>query len=96
MEWTDGLPLSQSPPFRYTFTEAASTQRARFQSYLSDRKWSDTELTAASSYPLMSAALLERYHLETCPPGPGCGQRSRCDTAGPPGCPPPRHGRRRR
>ena len=65
VEWTDGLPLSQSPPFRYTFTEAASTQRARFQSYLSDRKWSDTELTAASSYPLMSAALLERYHLET-------------------------------
>ena len=65
VEWTDGLPLSQSPPFCYTFTEAASTQRARFQSYLSDRKWSDTELTAASSYPLMSAALLERYHLET-------------------------------
>lgn len=61
--WSDGLPLSAAPPFSYTLQEASSTQRTRFQNYLADRKWSDTELTAVSSYPLMSTSLLEKYHL---------------------------------
>lgn len=65
VSWSDGLPLSAAPPFSYTLQEASSTQRTRFQNYLADRKWSDTELTAVSSYPLMSASLLEKYHLNS-------------------------------
>ena len=56
--WTDTLPISQTSPFVYTTASAGGTYRGRFQRYLSVKKWSDTELTAESPYPTMSAALL--------------------------------------
>lgn len=56
--WTDTLPISQTSPFVYTTASAGGTYRGRFQRYLSVKKWSDTELTADSPYPTMSAALL--------------------------------------
>ena len=36
--WEDGLPVSQSEPFAYTFADATGTQRVRFQNFLVDRK----------------------------------------------------------
>ncbi|MDE7261419.1 MAG: penicillin-binding protein A [Oscillospiraceae bacterium] len=62
--WTDGLPVSLEPPFAYTFSDISTTQRNRFQNYLLDRKWSDTELPAASTHPLMSASLRQSCQLE--------------------------------
>lgn len=62
--WDDGLPVSMDPPFAYTFSDISATQRNRFQNYLLDRKWSDTELTAASRHPLMSASLRQTYQVE--------------------------------
>lgn len=62
--WDDGLPLSSETPFSYTFSEISTLQRSRFQNYLLDRKWSDTELTAASKHPLMSASLRQARGLE--------------------------------
>lgn len=61
--WNDGLPLSTTAPFAYTFPTSNSTYRTRFQSYLSDRGWSETELTATTAFPLMTEALQEK--LET-------------------------------
>lgn len=61
--WGDGLPVSSSAPFSYTFSTASATQRTWFHNYLADRGWSHTELTAASSYPLMSETLLGKLGL---------------------------------
>ena len=62
--WDDGLPVSLEAPFTYTFAAATGTQRTRLQNFLADRDWSATELTAASSLPLMSASLLGKLQLE--------------------------------
>lgn len=62
--WDDGLPVSMDAPFQYTLPEASATQRNRFQNYLTDRKWSNSELTAASRHPLMSASLRQSFQLE--------------------------------
>lgn len=61
--WGDSLPVSSSAPFSYTFSTASATQRTWFHNYLADRGWSQTELTAASSYPLMSETLLNKLGL---------------------------------
>ncbi|MDE7220393.1 MAG: penicillin-binding protein A [Oscillospiraceae bacterium] len=63
--WSDGLPVSQEPPFAYTLTEATGTQRAWFQSYLTDRKWSSTDITAATKLPLMSESVQKEFGLAT-------------------------------
>ena len=63
-EWDDGLPVSMNAPFTYTLSGISSTQRNRFQNYLLDRKWSDSELTVASTQPLMSASLRQEFQLE--------------------------------
>ena len=47
----------------YAFAGATGAQRAWFSHYLADRKWSNTELTAASSSPLMSQTLLDKLKL---------------------------------
>jgi len=65
VEWDDGLPVSAQAPFSYTFSTASSTQRARLQNFLADRGWSNSELTAASAFPLMSGKLLQEMGLET-------------------------------
>lgn len=65
IEWGDGLPVSANPPFSYTFSDASASQRALFQSYLTDRGWSSTEITKATKLPLMSAELQKRFGLET-------------------------------
>jgi len=57
VNWDDGLPVSMNAPFSYTLSDISTIQRSRFQNYLKDRKWSDSELTAASMQPLMSASL---------------------------------------
>ena len=62
--WDDGLPVSTEEPFAYTFQDISATQRTRFQNYLTDRKWSDSELTSASMHPLMSASLRQELQLE--------------------------------
>lgn len=64
VDWDDGLPVSMDTPFTYTFSDISATQRTRFQNFLMDRKWSDSELTAASRHPLMSASLLQEFQLE--------------------------------
>ena len=61
--WGDGLPVSANAPYLYTFSTATATQRTWFSHYLADRGWSTSELTAASTYPLMSATLLNSLHL---------------------------------
>ena len=63
--WEDGLPVSQSSPFAYTFSEATGTQRIRFQNFLTDRDWSATEITAATKLPLMSQKVLKEFYLTT-------------------------------
>lgn len=65
VEWDDGLPVSAQAPFSYTFSTASGTQRARLQNFLADRGWSNSELTAASAFPLMSGKLLQEMGLET-------------------------------
>ena len=57
VEWTDTLPLSRTEPFVYTTASASSSQRSRLQRYLSENGWSDSEITAESPYPAMSASL---------------------------------------
>ena len=64
VSWDDGLPVSMDAPFSYTLSDCSTTQRNRFQNYLKDRKWSDSELTAASLHPLMSASLRQSLDLE--------------------------------
>ena len=64
VSWDDGLPISMNAPFSYTFSDISTTQRNRFQNYLEDRKWSDSELTAASMQPLMSVSLRQSLQLE--------------------------------
>lgn len=61
--WGDSLPIAANPPYGYTFADATGAQRAWFSNYLADRKWSNTELTAASSSPLMSQTLLDKLKL---------------------------------
>ncbi len=63
--WEDGLPVSQSEPFAYTFADATGTQRVRFQNFLVDRDWSATEITAATKLPLMSQSVLKEFELTT-------------------------------
>lgn len=65
LEWEDGLPVSASAPFSYTFTEASGIQRTRFQNFLADRGWSSTDITEATKLPLMSESLQEEFHLPT-------------------------------
>ena len=61
--WGDSLPIGDAEPYGYTFAGATGAQRAWFSHYLADRKWSSTELTAASSSPLMSQTLLDKLKL---------------------------------
>ncbi len=61
--WGDSLPIGDAEPYGYTFAGATGAQRAWFSHYLADRKWSNTELTAASSSPLMSQTLLDKLKL---------------------------------
>lgn len=64
VNWEDGLPITMDMPFTYTFSDITSTQRNRFQNYLLDQKWSDTELTPSSTHPLMSASLRQELQLD--------------------------------
>jgi len=64
VSWDDGLPVSMNAPFSYTLSDISTTQRNRFQNYLKDRKWSDSELTAASMQPLMSTSLRQKLQLD--------------------------------
>ena len=61
--WGDSLPIGDAEPYGYTFAGATGAQRAWFSHYLADRKWSNTELTASSSSPLMSQTLLDKLKL---------------------------------
>ena len=61
--WGDSLPIDDAEPYGYAFADATGAQRAWFSHYLADRKWSSTELTAASSSPLMSQTLLDKLKL---------------------------------
>ncbi len=61
--WGDSLPIAAAEPYGYAFAEATGAQRTWFSHYLADRKWSNTELTAASSSPLMSQTLLDKLKL---------------------------------
>lgn len=63
--WDDGLPVTAASPFAYTFEEATGSQRNLFRSYLVDRKWSSTEITASTSLPLMSGSLQSELQLKT-------------------------------
>ena len=63
MEWDDGLPVSMTLPFSYTFPDMTGTQRIRFEHFLADRDWSSTEISAATKQPLMSSALLKKFEL---------------------------------
>ncbi len=65
LEWDDGLPVSASPPFAYTFSQVSGTRRAWFQSYLADRQWSSTDITAATKHPLMSPEAQKAFGLPT-------------------------------
>lgn len=61
--WDDGLPVNASGT-AYLFSTVTAFQRSQFQNFLMDRKWSATELTAATSQPLMSASLLQELKLD--------------------------------
>ena len=63
LEWEDGLPVTQAPPFAYTFGDASGAQRVRFQNFLRDRDWSPTEITQSTSQPLMSQTALKKFEL---------------------------------
>lgn len=65
LEWDDGLPVSLEPPFRYTLAEASGTRRSWFQSYLTNKNWSSTEINAATRQPLMSEAVQREFGLAT-------------------------------
>ena len=65
IEWSDTLPVSQTAPFTYTFTEVTGTQRTWFQSFLTDREWSATKITEATKLPLMSEELQKSLGLAT-------------------------------
>lgn len=65
IEWSDALPISEEAPFAYTISQAAGAQRTWFQSYLADRGWSSTEITGATSQPLMSEAVQREFGLAT-------------------------------
>ena len=61
--WEDGLPVSQTMPYAYTFADMSGTQRVRFQNFLVDRDWSPTEISAATKQPLMSDKLRDEFEL---------------------------------
>ena len=63
IEWDDGLPVSASLPFSYTFADMTGTQRLRFEHFLADRDWSSTEISAATKQPLMSGTLMKEFGL---------------------------------
>lgn len=55
ISWNDSLPIS--PDIYYTISTASETARARFQSYLMDRGWSESELSVESPLPAMTPKL---------------------------------------
>lgn len=57
VKWTDTLPIAADNGFYYTTSTAGSTDRTRFQNYLAEMKWSDSELTAESPLPRMTEDL---------------------------------------
>ena len=63
--WEDNLPLSTAVPCDYTAAQAGDTQRSRFQKYLADRGWSESELTAESPYPHAVPALRRELGLSS-------------------------------
>lgn len=63
IEWDDGLPVSGTGPFSYTFADMTGTQRVRFQNFLVDRDWSSTEISAATKQPLMSDKVMKEFGL---------------------------------
>ena len=56
VEWTDNLPIAPLPPYAYEIT-TSSTYRSRFQRYLSEQGWSDTELDEPVLSPTATPAL---------------------------------------
>ena len=65
LEWEDGLPVTMTAPYSYTFTEASGLQRTWFQNFLADRDWSSTEITSATKLPLMSESVQKEFELTT-------------------------------
>ena len=65
LEWEDGLPVTMTAPYSYTFTEASGLQRTWFQNFLADRDWSPTEITSATKLPLMSESVQKEFELPT-------------------------------
>ncbi len=58
VSWGDTLPISSGKTgLYYTITTATDTSRIRFQNYLQEMGWSDSELTANSPLPTASAKL---------------------------------------
>ena len=53
--WSDTLPIA--PDIYYTVATASDTARSRFQNYLRDRGWSESELSVESPLPIMTAKL---------------------------------------
>ena len=62
--WTDNLPVTAQAPYTYTISQVSDTQRSRFQKFLTQMGWSDTELTANTLQPLMSRSLRNDLGLE--------------------------------
>ena len=64
--WTDTLPIAISgDSFTFTTADAGSTNRTRFQNYLSAMGWSTNELTAEAPFPYMTQKLRDKLKLDT-------------------------------
>ena len=55
--WPDNLPISTTQPYSYTLSQLSDTQLSRFQRFLKEMGWSNSELTAATAAPTMTDAL---------------------------------------
>ena len=60
VQWTDTLPISRQAPFTYTFSESSAAQCTRLSKYLNKRKWSASELTVESAYPIPTDGALAK------------------------------------
>jgi len=63
--WTDTLPIAMNNGFYYTTSTAGSTNRTRFQNYLKEMKWSDSELTEDSPLPRLTEELKKELDEKT-------------------------------
>ena len=64
VEWTDNLPITDGAPYAYTTADAGSTQRSRFQRFLSQRGWSDQELTEENPIPVLTEEARKKIGLK--------------------------------